>query len=272
MGVKILPVLLALGTGGHALGDYKLPEGPLQFAKLKPPSAPEVYDAEGHLVGYGPAPRFLLYRPLSQIDPKVVEFTVQAEDAKFWNHGGFDLEEIRNSFEKNLTTGHLKRGGSTISQQLVKNLFLDKKKSWIRKLYEIPWTRQLETDLTKKQIIELYLNVIEWGPGIYGVEAASRHFFDRPAAELEPGQALYLVMIIPNPPRFDLFAHPRAREFLEKKKKDFLNRLVGDKKITHAQRDEYMASDFGLASLDPTVRRFPLYHTGPYAGRRKVVK
>lgn len=246
--------------------DYKLPSGTLQFDRIKPPSIREVIDRQDRVIGYLGRDRIRFYRPLSEIDSKLAEFVVLSEDAKFWHHDGFDVDEIKNSVTKNLSSGRYKRGGSTITQQLAKNMFLDKKKSITRKIYEIPWAMRLEKDLSKKQILELYLNVIEWGPGLNGAEAAARHFFDKPAADLTVGQALYLALIIPNPVRFDAYGRPAVRDFIEKKRRDFVHRLVAEKKISADDQADYLADSMDLAPQEG--RRFPFLHDGNYRGNR----
>lgn len=247
---------------------YKLPTQKIEFDKIRPPSAREIVDREGRVLDYWYGDKLRFYVPLSQIDRKLVDFVVLSEDAKFFTHGGFDVSEIKNSLEKNFETGKIKRGASTITQQLVKNLFLDKERSLTRKIFEIPWALRVEKDLSKKQILELYLNVIEWGPGIYGAEAASRHFFDKPVANLEIGEALYLSLIIPNPPRFDLIAHPKVKDFIEKKRHDFVNRLVAEKKISADEKALYLASPFFNQDPLGLDRQFPLRHNAAYAGNR----
>lgn len=273
-----LSFLAAIGAvlGGAALllrslGPYQLPPASkLRFEKLKPESAIEVRDAQGRVIDYWYDDEHLrLYRPMSQLDPKIAEYVVFLEDAKFYQHEGFDVEEIKNSIEKNLEKGKIKRGASTITQQLAKNLFLDKQRSFLRKFFELPWTYKLEKDLTKKQILELYLNVIEWGPGIYGAEAAARHYFDRSAASLEIGQAMYLALIVPNPPRFDLFAHPRMAEFLAKKKSWLVERLVDEKRIGPGEKPVYLGAPFGLVAPDSPERRYAVWHDGDYFGNRE---
>ncbi|MBS1983469.1 MAG: transglycosylase domain-containing protein, partial [Bdellovibrionales bacterium] len=248
--------------------DYKLPQGELRFESLKPASATEVLDFRGKVLGYLADEKLRIYRPLSEIDSKLRDYVVLLEDAKFWHHDGFDMDEIKNAVTRNLEAGKIKRGASTITQQLAKNMFLDKKKSFARKLYEIPWVMRIEKDLSKKQIFELYLNVIEWGPGVHGAEAAARHFFGHSAAELTPGQAMYLALIVPNPTRFDLYAHPKALDFLKSKQRAFVHRLVGEKKIDESERAAYLAADFGLAPLTPEGREFPPFHNGNYFGNR----
>lgn len=128
---------------------------------------------------------------------------IAAEDSKFLNHEGFDIEGIQNAVEKNLKKGRLVAGGSTISQQLAKNLFLSADKSFVRKGQEAIITLMIETTWSKRRILEVYLNVIEWGDGIYGAEAASRRYFKKPAKNLSAGQAAALAAMVPNPRWFE---------------------------------------------------------------------
>ncbi len=121
------------------------------------------------------------------------------EDAGFWRHHGFDEEAIKNSIRDNFKAGRFIRGASTLSMQLAKNLYLSHKKNLSRKLEEAVLTMLLEQELTKDQILELYLNVVEFGPGIYGIGPAARHYFNTTAARLSLGQALYIASILPNP-------------------------------------------------------------------------
>src|SRR3989304_1548083 len=122
-----------------------------------------------------------------------------AEDDKFWSHEGFDIEAMQKAIEKDLLAGKFKAGGSTISQQLAKNLYLSPAKSPIRKLREAIITWKLERTLSKRRILEIYLNAAEWGEGIFGVEAAARHHFGKSAAELSPMEAARLAAVLPNP-------------------------------------------------------------------------
>ncbi len=248
---------------------YKLPPEKLQFASLRPESAVEVLDRNNERLFYLSGPKLRFYRNLSEISEKLQNFVVLSEDAKFFGHEGFDVEEIENSLKKNLSKGKVKRGGSTITQQLAKNVFLDKKRSVTRKLFEVPWTMQIERDLSKKQILELYLNVIEWGPGIYGAEAASRHFFDKSAAELDAREALYLAMIVPNPPRFDAFASSKAKDFIWSKSKTFTERIYGEKKITLDERNLMLSGQAPFAPLNQKLRKYPLQHISRYTGSAK---
>ncbi len=122
-----------------------------------------------------------------------------AEDDAFWQHEGVDFEQLQESIEADWMRGRFVRGGSTITQQLAKNLYLSPSKNPVRKLRELMIARRLEAELKKARILELYLNVIEWGDGIYGVEAASRAYFNTSAAMLGPTESALLAAAIINP-------------------------------------------------------------------------
>jgi len=141
--------------------------------------------------------------PLSRISPYLVKAVLISEDDRFWSHEGFDYESIKQAFEKDLQSGRLKFGGSTVSQQLARNLYLSPAKSIWRKFREVLITWRMEQVLSKKRILELYLNVVEWGDGIFGAEAASRHYFEKPASELSPREAARLAVVLPSPRKLD---------------------------------------------------------------------
>ena len=137
--------------------------------------------------------------PLSRISPFLVKAVLIAEDDKFWSHEGFDYEGIKQALERDLQAGKWKFGGSTITQQLARNLYLSPAKSFWRKIREAVITWRMEQVLSKKRILELYLNVVEWGDGTFGAEAASRHYFEKPASELTPREAARLAVVLPSP-------------------------------------------------------------------------
>lgn len=147
--------------------------------------------------------RHWVWVPLSRISPHLRHAVVAAEDASFFTHEGFDWEGIRDAALYNLEAGEMKRGGSTITQQLAKNLYLSSERSLLRKAREALITRSLEQHLTKKRILELYLNVAEWGKGIYGAEAAARHHFGKPSRDLTADEAAWLAAMLPSPRRYD---------------------------------------------------------------------
>ena len=141
--------------------------------------------------------------PYDRISPNLKKALIVAEDAKFVDHVGFDWDGMEAAFEKNLKKGRIVAGGSTISQQLAKNLFLSDKRTPWRKMEEALITVMLEAVMDKRRIFEIYLNVIEWGNGVFGAEAASHHYFHVSAARLGPAQAAKLAAMVPNPRFYD---------------------------------------------------------------------
>jgi monofunctional biosynthetic peptidoglycan transglycosylase len=137
--------------------------------------------------------------PYNRISGHLKRAVVAAEDDKFMDHTGFDWEAIQKAFERNLREGEIVSGASTIPQQLSKNLFLSGRRTWWRKAQEAVITAMLETVLTKRRILEIYLNVAEWGDGVYGAEAAARYHFGVSAAALTPAQAARLAVMLPSP-------------------------------------------------------------------------
>jgi monofunctional glycosyltransferase len=137
-----------------------------------------------------------------RISPYMVKAVIIAEDDKFWRHDGFDFIAMQKAFEKDIKKRKLKVGGSTISQQLAKNLFLTPDKNPIRKIKEAIYTWRIERNLSKKRIMELYLNVAEWGDGLFGIEAAARKYYGKPASSLGPEEAARLATVLPNPIRY----------------------------------------------------------------------
>ncbi|HEX8012498.1 MAG TPA: monofunctional biosynthetic peptidoglycan transglycosylase [Casimicrobiaceae bacterium] len=153
----------------------------------------------------------LAYRwvPYERISIELKRAMIAAEDAKFVDHEGFDWEGIQVALDKNYRKGRIVAGGSTISQQLAKNLFLSTQKSYWRKAEEALITVMLEAILDKRRILELYLNVVEWGDGVFGAEAAARRYFGIGASALDAGQAARLAAMAPNPRYYE--RHPDAR-------------------------------------------------------------
>jgi monofunctional biosynthetic peptidoglycan transglycosylase len=141
--------------------------------------------------------------PLSQIPPYVIKAVIIAEDDKFWTHEGFDYEAMQKAIKKDIKKRKFALGGSTISQQLAKNLYLTPSKNPVRKIKEAILTWRLERNLSKKRIIELYLNCIEWGDGLFGIEAAARYHFGKTVSELTAQEAAKLAAALPNPIRYN---------------------------------------------------------------------
>ncbi|HET9598852.1 MAG TPA: monofunctional biosynthetic peptidoglycan transglycosylase, partial [Anaeromyxobacteraceae bacterium] len=147
------------------------------------------------------------WAPLDRISPRLVQAVLVSEDASFWAHAGFDLHEMQAAAEESLASGKRLRGASTLTQQLAKNLWLGTERSAWRKAKEAVLTMKLEHALPKRRILALYLNVAEWGDGVFGAEAAARERFGVGAAELSTAQAATLAAMLPAPRRADL-SHP----------------------------------------------------------------
>jgi len=141
--------------------------------------------------------------PYARISINLKRAMIAAEDAKFLDHDGFDWEAIQKAYEKNIVKGKIVAGGSTISQQLAKNLFLSGKRTPWRKGQEALITIMIEKVMTKRRIFEIYLNIIEWGNGVFGAEAAARHYFGTSAAYLDAEQAAHLAAMVPKPRFYD---------------------------------------------------------------------
>jgi len=179
--------------------------------------------AEAIRAGKSPAyqQRFVRY---SRISPNLIRAVLLAEDAAFWSHGGVDWGEIKASLQRNFDRGEFSRGASTITQQLAKNLYLSPSRNPYRKLTEWMIARRLEAELSKQRILELYLNMIEWGDGIWGVEAASQRYFGISASELSAEQSALLAGAIINP-RIYSPARPNGR--LLRRQQIILSRMAG---------------------------------------------
>lgn len=142
------------------------------------------------------------YVKYNNLPRHLVASLIAAEDGSFYLHQGFDFEEIKNAFEKSMDAGRWVRGGSTITQQLAKNLYLSKEKSLVRKAKELILARNIEKKLSKSQIIEKYFNVVEFGPNIFGISKASNYYFGKHVSGLTPAEGAYLVSLLPSPVRY----------------------------------------------------------------------
>jgi len=141
--------------------------------------------------------------PYERISVHLKRAVVAAEDAKFLEHEGFDWDAIQKAMARNEQRGTVVAGASTISQQLAKNLFLSGERSYVRKAQEAVITWMLERTMSKRRILELYLNIAEWGDGVFGAEAAARHHFNVSAAGLTAAQAAWLASVLPSPRRYE---------------------------------------------------------------------
>jgi len=163
---------------------------------------------ESHRAGKPFRPR-QVWVPFERIAPDLRRAVLVAEDSAFWQHDGVDYRQLRESLEDGLERGELTRGASTITQQLAKNLYLSPSRNPVRKLRELVITRHLERVLSKRRILELYLNVAEWGDGIFGAEAAAETYFAKPAEDLDADEAALLAGCLINPRRYSPKNPPR---------------------------------------------------------------
>ena len=182
---------------------------------------------------------------LNRISPYVVKAVIIAEDDKFWAHEGFDFEAIQKAVEKDLKKKQFKAGGSTISQQLAKNLYLTPSKNPIRKIKEAILTWRLERNLSKRRIIELYLNVAEWGDGIFGIEAASLHYFSKSAADLTAREAARLAVVLPSPLRY----HPGAGGSYPEKRAETIYRIMVRRGIVIPEYEELLSESASAGAV-----------------------
>ncbi len=206
-------VLLALPAAAFALLAYAyltLPDvRPLKTSNPSTTAFMDLRDREARANGKVPR-RVHRWVSYSRISADLKRAVLVAEDDAFWQHEGVDFEQLQESLETDWARGRFARGGSTITQQLAKNLYLSPSKNPVRKLRELVIARRLEAELRKSRILELYLNVIEWGDGVYGVESASRLYFQKSAAELSASEAALLAAAIANPRNFNP-ARPSSR-------------------------------------------------------------
>ncbi len=199
---KILRALIALPAAGFAVVTYlylTLPD--VRALKTSNPATTAFMDLRAEeALWKGEPPRHIQrWVGYAHISPDLKRAVLLAEDDGFWRHEGVDVDQIQESLQLDWAQGRVVRGGSTITQQLAKNLYLSPSKDPARKLRELIIARRLEAELKKARILELYLNVIEWGQGIYGVEAAARTYFGTSAAMLGPSEAALLAGAIVNP-------------------------------------------------------------------------
>lgn len=196
--------------------------------------------------------RFQKWIPYDKIPKHVTDAIVVAEDGTFWSHSGFDWFEFKESLKRNIGEGRAARGASTITQQLVKNLFLSSSKNPLRKLREWILTFYMERTLTKSRILEIYLNVIEWGEGVYGIEAASQLYFNKSASDLTRDEATRLAAIIPSPKRHGAnedsqYVARRAQVILQRMK------ARGMIPVTSVSRDASALNEDSLAQPSDSI-------------------
>ncbi|GAB4437095.1 MAG: biosynthetic peptidoglycan transglycosylase [bacterium] len=181
-------------------------------------------------------PQFVYWNSISH---NVKWAVILSEDAKFYKHSGVDYEAMKSAFKKNLELGKYVRGGSTITQQLAKNVFLSREKTLIRKLKELVIAFLLEAKLSKTRILELYLNTVEFGPLVYGIGHASHFYFGKSPSSLNPLEAALLASLLPGPKIYNPY---RNMDRVEQRAKKILKRMAEVKVITEEEKERYLAS------------------------------
>jgi len=209
-----------------------------QIATYRPEQATEVLDRNGIVLTQLTEDEFRIWAPLAEISPNLQIAVIAAEDDTFFHHEGINYKAAWEALKEDLKKKRYARGGSTITQQLVKNVFLTKEKTITRKLKEFILARRVEEILPKRRILELYLNEVEWGPGVFGAEAASRYYFDRHASDLSVAEGATLAAMLVNPYRYDP-ARYRAR--LRHRQELILDLMRLDRLLTQEEYEQALA-------------------------------
>lgn len=200
---RAFAVLLVLAVGVPAAWVLWLPD--VRPLKTKPPETTAYIELRRRQAKKAGKP-FVLRRtwvPYSQISEHLKKAVVTAEDDVYWRHDGVDWDALKAAWDRDMRSGTMAAGGSTITMQLARNLYLSPSKNPLRKLKEILIARRLEKTLGKVRVLELYLNSVEWGKGIFGCEAAAQEYFGKPCADLSPDEAVAMAVVLPNPRRWD---------------------------------------------------------------------
>jgi len=173
---------------------------------------------------------------LGSVSPIAVQAIRLSEDSGFFQHDGFDAKEMKESLKKNLKTLQYARGGSTITQQVVKNVFLSNRKTLRRKIKELVLAYDLDKELSKRRILEIYLNIAEWGDGIFGITEASAHYFHKHPAYLTAREGAFLAMLLPNPKQYSSSFRQRSlTRFARKRIHSILGKLAATGYLTHEE-------------------------------------
>ncbi len=232
--------LLAIGSlifliGAAYVGYVLLTMPDVQSLKAKNPTITAMMEQRGKERDLKVRP-IRTWIPYKNISPHLRNAVLISEDSAFFQHSGFDLEQIKESARRNWREKRFARGASTITQQLAKNLYLSTSKNPLRKIREVFIAREMEDRLSKQRIFEIYLNVIEWGDGTYGIEPAAQRYFGKSASALLPEEAAILAAMIPNPRRY---TPARNLKYLQRRKTEILSRLA---RYNYLPKDEYEAA------------------------------
>jgi len=188
---------------------------------------------------------------LSEVSKEAQMAILISEDWAFYTHPGYDEKQIKEAIEESVETGKIKRGASTITQQVVKNVYLTQQKSFLRKIKEIWLATKVEKVLGKKRILEIYLNIAEWGEGIFGIGQASRFYFQKPPSELNAKEGAFLAMLLPSPKKYGIsFRKKELTPYARKTIRTILGKLVSAKVLTLEQKNDEWKRPYVFESPD----------------------
>jgi monofunctional biosynthetic peptidoglycan transglycosylase len=234
----------------------------------------QVRDWQGEFHPFVVGPQNTNWTPSSRIPPEMKWAVILAEDANFYKHEGFDVKAIKNAIKYDLEKKSLKRGASTLTQQTAKNLFLSREKTITRKVKEIYLAWRMEQELTKGRIIELYLNVVELGPMVYGIGHGSRYYFGKPASALTPRECAFLAAMLPGP-RIAYNPYKNLSKVL--KRSDMILKLLRQRGVLgEGEYQAAMTSELNIAGLqrkvDQSVSQAPVFTSTSSAQQKEHEK
>ncbi len=245
-----LIVLGAAVWGGIWLLCLDLPDE-ATIKRYRPQLSTEIQDVNGVLILSVGQNKNRIWRPLGSMSPWLIKAVITSEDDTFFEHKGYRFDAIKEAIKKDLQEKRYASGASTITQQLAKNAFLDREKTLTRKLREFFLARRIERTLSKRRILELYLNVVEWGEGVYGAETAAQVYFYKTAAELSLAESALLAGMLPNP----IYYNPFERyDQVSKKQQHVLSLMENNGIITAEQEKTARESPVRFASSDSLER------------------
>jgi monofunctional biosynthetic peptidoglycan transglycosylase len=251
-GFAALALLLLVPAAWVFLSLRDLPDVSI-LKHYRPAAASEVLDRNGNLLAHYYERKFRVWVPIASLPDSVIQAVVTAEDDTFFGHKGVNYKAVWEALRHDVQKKRFARGGSTITQQMIKNVLLSKEKTLTRKLREFVLAQRAEELLTKRKILEIYLNEVEWGENIYGIEAASRYYFDKHADELTKAEAALLAGMLPNPKYYNPF---KRMDKARKRQEQVLFNLFQAKFLT---QEEYgSAMDAPLELRTTSQGRFDL--------------
>lgn len=259
-GLAVLAGLILFAAGWIAVALSGLPDVSL-LKHYRPPAASEALDRHGMQIAQFYERRLRIWAPIASIPDIVIQAVVTAEDDTFFGHKGVNYKAVWEALQHDVRKKRFARGGSTITQQMIKNVLLSKEKTLRRKVREFVLARQAEELLTKRQIMEIYLNEVEWGENIYGIEAAGRFYFDKRVNELTGAEAALLAGMLPNPKYYNPF---KRQDKARQRQEQVLFNMFQAKQLTE---EEYQAAlQEPLKLRDAASTRFDF---GSLSGRER---